>query len=471
MLESIIKKEYMLAYIENNKNEKVVCFGASIALNIVLNVLENMQITPDYVCDNDINKQGTYKNEYKIDNPMDVFNKDFDFLVIISSMYSLEIKEQLIKYKNITLCEDYRYVLPSLVNKTYILNRVYEENINLDEKILVINNHPSNDRFKNCNYLNYLSYCNQIIAQDREDSTLYLCESKYNFNEVNFKKMLEYFIFCRYEKRSNDPIIIDSLCELNKGHLLETLYETMHNLSDEKFEFVKATQNFKKRKPHALVWHLYHIDMFEEINSEMQNCVELFDIYISINHECSLEDIKNILSVYPSTNIFMFENRGRDVLPFLKIFKEIEKLNYDSLCKIHTKKSMHRDNGSEWGGLLRQRLFDNKDEIIKNLTKDNSIGVYVAKDNLADSSFIGLNKENMQVTCNLLNIRYTDDFSFPLGSMFWCRPESIYQLTSEKLESKYFVIENGEIDGTFAHAIERMVGLLIQKNGYLLLEI
>ena len=304
MLESIIKKEYMLAYIENNKNEKVVCFGASIALNIVLNVLENMQITPDYVCDNDINKQGTYKNEYKIDNPMDVFNKDFDFLVIISSMYSLEIKEQLIKYKNITLCEDYRYILPSLVNKTYILNRMYEENINLDEKILVINNHPSNDRFKNCNYLNYLSYCNQIIAQDREDSTLYLCESKYNFNEVNFKKMLEYFIFCRYEKRSNDPIIIDSLCELNKGHLLETLYETMHNLSDEKFEFVKATQNFKKRKPHALVWHLYHIDMFEEINSEMQNCVELFDIYISINHECSLEDIKNILSVYPSTKYF-----------------------------------------------------------------------------------------------------------------------------------------------------------------------
>jgi len=55
--------------------------------------------------------------------------------------------------------------------------------------------------------------------------------------------------------------------------------------------------------------------------------------------------------------------------------------------------------------------------------------------------------------------------------MFWCKPKAIYQLASSKLNSKYFVIENCELDGTFAHAIERLIGLLIQHNGYKFLEI
>lgn len=474
-LENIVEREYRLAYIDNNKTYKLVCFGASIALNIVLEGLENMQITPDFICDNDKNKQGNYKNKHKIYSPEEVFSKDFDFLVIISSMYSLEIKEQLRKYTNIVFCEDYRYFLPSKIYKTDIYNRVdklnIDEDLDFDVKISVQNYHASDDRFKGSNYLNYLSYSNQIIAEDRDDSKLYLCESKYNFNELNFKKILEYFIFCRYANRSKDPIVIDSSQELNKGHLLETLYAVTNNLSDEKFAFIRSTQSLKKRKEHALVWHLYHIDMFEEINAELDNCFELFDLYISINHECSIDDVKKILSVYPEANIFMFENRGRDVLPFLKIFREIKKLDYDSICKIHTKKSVHINSGLEWGKILRTRLFDGHDEILSSFKEKNKIGAYVAKGNLAGSSSVGLNKDNMLMTCDMLNIQYTEDFYFPIGTMFWCRSEAIYQLTSDRLQSKYFVIENGEIDGTFAHALERFIGLLIKTNGYLILEI
>ena len=109
--------------------------------------------------------------------------------------------------------------------------------------------------------------------------------------------------------------------------------------------------------------------MFEEINAELDNCFELFDLYISINHECSIDDVKKILSVYPEANIFMFENRGRDVLPFLKIFREIKKLDYDSICKIHTKKSVHINSGLEWGKILRTRLFDGHDEILSSFKK------------------------------------------------------------------------------------------------------
>lgn len=474
-LENLLKKETTLAYLEDPKGCKIVCFGASKAFDIALEGLKHREIILDFLCDNDEKKQGFYKNNFKIYSPKEVFSRDFKFIVVISSMYSLDIKEQLQPYKNIIICEDYRYFLPSKIYKTEIYNRrdklVEEKMSDFDGKISIMSHHAHDDRFKSVTYLNYLSYCNQIIAEDCDDNRLYLCESRYNFNELNFKKILEYFIFRRYERNSKDPIVIDSLAELRKGRLLETLHSVIKNLSDEKFAFIKATQSLKKRKSHALVWHLYHIDMFEEINSEMKACAGLFDIYISVNHECSLDDIKRILSVYPQANIFIFENRGRDVLPFLKIFQKIQALDYDSLCKIHTKKSTHRSDGVEWGKILRKRLFDGYDKVLNSFKKDKKIGAYVSKGNLVDSSFIGLNKDNMQMTCDLLNVAYREDFQIPIGTMFWCKPEAISQLTSKELKSKYFVIENGEIDGTFAHAIERMVGLLIKANGYTLLEI
>jgi len=449
-IDNILKRESGIEYLTNRADLKIVCFGASIAFNMVLDSLRNMQITPDFVCDNDKDKQGNYKNKYKIYSPQEVFSKEFDFFVIISSMYSLEIKEQLKEYKNIVFCEDYRYILPSKIHITDLSNKmdklkVYED---FDARVSIIKHHISDGIFKKFNYLNYLSYCNQIIAEDRNDSVLHLRMSQYNFNELNFKKILTYFIFRRYERNLTEPIVIDSLDEFVKGGFKKILRETLDTLSDEKFTFVKATQSLKKRKAHALVWHLYHIDMFEEMNKEMQACVEYFDIYISINHECSLDDIKKVLSVYPYANIFMFENRGRDILPFLKIFQIIQKLGYDSLCKIHTKKSVHRDDGLDWGKVLRTRLFNNKDKILNSFQNDANIGAYVAKGSLGGHESIGLNKNNIEYACKLLNIAYTNDFSFAKGTMFWCKPKAIYQLASSKLNSKYFVIENCELDAT-----------------------
>ena len=475
ILENITRKERNLLCFDSNKRHKVVCFGASLGFNRILDVLNDMQITPDFLCDNDKNKHNTYINNFKTYAPEEVFTQPFSFIVIISSTYAFEIKEQLTKYKNIILCDDYRYLLPSKVYKTNMSKNADEVKVDklfdFDINISILDKRDKNDKFRGLEYLNYLSYCNQIIAEDGDENILYLCESKYNFNELNVKTMLEYFIFRWYEAQSDNPIIIDSLHELNMGNLLTVIQETISNLSKEKFEFVKSTQSLKKRKSHALIWHLYHVDMFEEINDEMQNSAELFDIYISVNHECSKDDIKKILSVYPFANIFMFENRGRDVLPFLKIFKEIENLEYNSLCKIHTKKSTHRKDGADWGKVLRQRLFDGKNEILKSFKHDSKIGAYVAKEHLADSSYVGLNRDNVQMTCDMLNITYTDDFYFPFGTIFWCRPEAISQLSSNKLKSKYFVIENGELDGTFAHAIERLIGLLVKENGYFIAEI
>ena len=55
--------------------------------------------------------------------------------------------------------------------------------------------------------------------------------------------------------------------------------------------------------------------------------------------------------------------------------------------------------------------------------------------------------------------------------MFWCKVDAIKQLASGAIESKYFSIESGALDGNTEHAIERVIGLLFEHNGYRLSEV
>ena len=60
--------------------------------------------------------------------------------------------------------------------------------------------------------------------------------------------------------------------------------------------------------------------------------------------------------------------------------------------------------------------------------------------------------------------------TFPVSSMFWARTDAIRELfsISDLLD---FANECGQVDGTMAHAVERIFDLLAEKNGYETLEI
>ena len=80
---------------------RLVLFGASNLLNILLNNFSRCDLYPDYICDNDINKHGKEVESYIIHNPEILFNQDEEFIVIITSSFIDEIKSQLAKYPNI----------------------------------------------------------------------------------------------------------------------------------------------------------------------------------------------------------------------------------------------------------------------------------------------------------------------------------------------------------------------------------
>ena len=99
--------------------------------------------------------------------------------------------------------------------------------------------------------------------------------------------------------------------------------------------------SFTKKNNIAIILHLYYFDLMEEICTYLNNITQPFDLYISVNPAASEESVKTLQALFPDSCIYVFENRGRDIAPFLEIFKKIIPLNYKYICKIHSKQSPH----------------------------------------------------------------------------------------------------------------------------------
>lgn len=96
----------LISNLKQKENNKLVFFGASSALEKRFNLLKEMGIIPDYICDNDKSKHGKYLRDYEIKSPDEVFEKNEVFFVLITSSYVNEIKIQLKQYKNISIIMD-----------------------------------------------------------------------------------------------------------------------------------------------------------------------------------------------------------------------------------------------------------------------------------------------------------------------------------------------------------------------------
>src|SRR5581483_10105538 len=67
-------------------------------------------------------------------------------------------------------------------------------------------------------------------------------------------------------------------------------------------------------------------------------------------------------------------NRGRDILPFLRTARPLTAKGYEYFLKMHSKKSTHRSDGSDWFKEMTSDLVpaSGLDELKKTITKKNS---------------------------------------------------------------------------------------------------
>jgi len=369
------------------------------------------------------------------------------------------------------------FPLKDITNTQEFFNSNYSGNI-YDYKSAI--NHSVS--FKKPKYTKFRSLCPSWDNEARKPGkgTTLLGASPHSY-----KKWLEYILYYTHNNfvKEEKLIFINAWNEWAEGAYLEpdrkfgysyldATYNEIQKFSIEKLDLINSTHTRIKNNDTAIVIHLYYIELWDEIKLSLQFLEEKFDLYVNVNNSCSLNFLKQIKLEFPSITIFSCENRGRDILPFINILEYILPMDYKYCCKIHTKKSPHRVDGSQWRNHLIDSILSTKERIVTSKSYlDNDTGIVVAKDNIFSyKEWIGLNETTVVNFANKANITIPDDFNFPAGSMFWFKP-LIFEKLVKYIDKRSFIYEDEQIDGTKAHAIERLFGLLCIENNLTIKEI
>ncbi len=224
--------------------------------------------------------------------------------------------------------------------------------------------------------------------------------------------------------------------------------------------------------------HLYYIDLLDEFISYLNNVPFKFDIIITVVDNKSkeyiyseIEKIKNVKKV----EVMLVENRGRDVAPLLSLYdKGI--FEYEYICHIHSKKSIYTGSvQNEWREYLLKGLLGSRETILSHFymfEKKEKIGLIYPETYEGMSYWAHTWLKNVSARNELMQrigVNYVEKqnyIDYPMGTMFWARTEAIRQFFEAKIEAKEFQKENGQKDGTIAHAFERCLTSVCSYNGY-----
>jgi hypothetical protein len=220
----------------------------------------------------------------------------------------------------------------------------------------------------------------------------------------------------------------------------------------------------------AVVLHLYYEDLWAELFAALSRIPEAFDLYVTVRDNSSSALVMAIKDVFPDAVLIPVDNRGRDILPFLCAMARIDRSKYEYVCKVHSKKAPHRADGERWRAELLHDLLGGS-EIIRHMLAhfdaNPRLGLVAPWDNLtAYSALPGDSVSQVAELKRRMGAEWPIDFPFPKGSMFWARMAAMEPLMSADIRSDEFALEAGQMDGTMAHAVERVFGLSALYAGF-----
>ena len=245
---------------------------------------------------------------------------------------------------------------------------------------------------------------------------------------------------------------------------LQTTHDILKELNEDNFDAL-ASRPLVRKNNYAVVLHIHYTEVWQDILAYLDNLNEFgFDLYVTITNTDN-HIVDSILKKYPEAQITFVENRGRDIRPFIDVYKKIKDLGHTAICKIHSKKSTYRDDGDKIRDEIFESLLGSKEQIKNIITQFKNteaglitLGKYLIPHTDKNMTY---DREIVYALADLLEFDFEYSI-FPAGSMFWFTPNALKGL--EKIEDYLFEPEEGLADGTLAHGIERILCALTEKN-------
>ena len=227
----------------------------------------------------------------------------------------------------------------------------------------------------------------------------------------------------------------------------------------------------------AVVFHVFYPELVDEILAGLAHIPVEFDLIVTNATGAPLLLDTAHLDKLADTLVLDIPNHGRDILPLASVVNTDLLSPYEMILKVHTKRSAWRHDhpeldgsGESWREDFVSALLgseDNVREILGAFAVDPGLGVLTADGNVLGAEFWGGDREIVDHLLRRLQLEPVDELlHFASGSMYWTRGFILQGLRALDLAPDDFEPELGQVDGTTAHAIERIIGIVTDEAGY-----
>ena len=222
----------------------------------------------------------------------------------------------------------------------------------------------------------------------------------------------------------------------------------------------------------AVLAHVYYPDLWPEFAARLRGVAVDHDLFVTLTWrgDETAELADDIRIAFPHAQVFCMPNRGRDIAPFVALVNAGAFTGYEAVCKIHTKKSPHRQDGATWRRALIDGVLPENDVLKSRLDAfmdDPDAALWVADGQcFKTADWWGSNQAKTEALLRRVELEnVAQAAAFPAGSIYWIKPLMLGMIRALKLETPLFEPEQGQIDGTLAHAFERALGGLAHAAG------
>lgn len=227
----------------------------------------------------------------------------------------------------------------------------------------------------------------------------------------------------------------------------------------------------------AIHTHIFYVGIWNEIKEYLKNIECEYELYITL-----VEDNKklkeDVLLFNKDTKIYLVDNIGFDIAPFIFFLNKINLDDYDFIIKIHTKGDSSNNtliNGSQLkGNTWRNRLLsiinpkENFEKCMSAFKENKKLGMVadfrlIVKKDIHDKTANNLAFKFM----NFKNFTIAKNAKFVAGTMFITRAKLMQPIKDLNIPLSTFATSSSSIKGaTFVHAFERVLGYIIYSQGY-----
>jgi len=222
--------------------------------------------------------------------------------------------------------------------------------------------------------------------------------------------------------------------------------------------------------------HIFYADFV----AKFAECLERFPVQVDVFVTAATQDIADDanstfskLSKVNKVNVAVCQNRGRNFGPFLVHFSK-QLLNYDLMCHLHSKKSLYSGREqTQWFDYQNQYLLKDghvTKSVLRLFDEHKDMGIYYPTSFWMMPAWVNhwtCNKPYAKEFVEEWGIDIDDNFiNYPVGGMFWARPAALKPLLDNTYQYEDFPAEPLPNDGSKLHALERLLGLLVEKQGF-----